>query len=74
MKEVMWPGGRFSLGETDRVRRGGLSVPELESSCRTRMDGSRSAGRGVPEWPLIMPCDARNVLILSRSSATLLFS
>ena len=38
--------------------------------------GSRSdVGRTPPpEWPLIMPCDARNCLIFSRSSCTLLFS
>ena len=27
-----------------------------------------------PEWPLIMPCDARKDFIFSRNSVTLLFS
>ena len=44
-------------------------------STRVRIWGSPSLERGPePEWPLIMPCDARNVLIFSLNSVTLLFS
>jgi hypothetical protein len=44
-------------------------------STRTKTGGSPSVERGPePEWPLIMPCEAKKVLILSRNSVTLLFS
>jgi hypothetical protein len=61
-----------SLGESDKVGVGGLSLEEgVLSSSSLRMGESCSDPRGPdPEWPLIMPCAARKPLILSRISET----
>ena len=72
------PGRRLSsLDEMESVGVGGLADEVLfgYSSCKRRTGGSRSALRGpAPEWPLIMPCAARCVLILSRTARTLRLS
>ena len=68
---LCWP----SLEVAERVGVGGLEGEAWRWSTRTRTWGSCSVVRGPePEWPLIMPCEARKVLIFSRSSVTLLFS
>ena len=69
-------GGRWPSREVaERGGVGGLEGEVRRWSTRTRTGGSASVVRGPePEWPLIMPCEARKVLIFSRSSVTLLFS
>ncbi len=72
----LWGGRGPSLEEVaERVGVGGLEGDVWRESTRTRTGGSWSVERGPePECPLIMPCEARKLLIFSRSSVTLLFS